>query len=188
MTDRTERLVSGPAQEFMSQEEFCAYFGIDTDDFRSLVKAGAVLPPIRFSRNRKVYTWKHALYVEIWFAYSPAAETHKERLGKSSRTVPPKTSSVYFVRSGDRVKIGTSHKPKQRIRDLQIANPDGLEVLHTMPGTFAEERQLHKQFAAHRLHGEWFHYSDEIRAYVEGLKAGGQGSEGHESNGEVTGG
>lgn len=63
---------------------------------------------------------------------------------------------VYFVRGGDRVKIGWSRKVALRVSQLQTASAEQLELLGEMPGTLDTERALHDTFAPLRVRGEWF--------------------------------
>lgn len=68
---------------------------------------------------------------------------------------------IYFVQAGQRgpVKIGFVEGfavLPNRIRMLQTGNPIKLALLTTMHGGLDRERELHEQFAASRLAGEWF--------------------------------
>ena len=78
---------------------------------------------------------------------------------------------VYFFQQGDFVKIGWSNKWRQRLLTLQRATPHEITPVAVYRGGLTMERSLHVKFAAHRARLEWFHYSDEIRAYVEANKA-----------------
>lgn len=76
---------------------------------------------------------------------------------------------IYFMRRADGVgpiKIGCSKWPQERLQALQIWSPEPLEIVATVPGTFADERRLHRQFDAHRLHGEWFEAAPPVLAAV----------------------
>jgi hypothetical protein len=68
--------------------------------------------------------------------------------------------SIYFVQGEDYgpVKIGfTSHvDPETRLSALQCGSPVKLILRAAVQGTVAEEAELHRRFAAQRLHGEWF--------------------------------
>lgn len=77
---------------------------------------------------------------------------------------PGRTSVVYFVRLGNRIKIGWSTNLAQRLSNLQ---PE--EVLAVIPGDTTLERELHRRFAKHRVVGEWFEDCPSIRAYIAGL-------------------
>lgn len=75
---------------------------------------------------------------------------------------------IYFIQAeqGGPVKIGytTGETIAARLSSLQTSCPFPLRVLRTMPGTTQDERALHARFADARLHGEWFHPTDELIA------------------------
>lgn len=70
---------------------------------------------------------------------------------------------VYFIScdSGGRqvpVKIGYSNNhPCGRLSAMQTGNPYRLELLGYLRGGQGLERQMHRDFSAHRIAGEWFH-------------------------------
>lgn len=69
---------------------------------------------------------------------------------------------VYFIQSCDGatwsgpVKIGVSYDPERRIAKLHSTGYKHLRVRAAVVGSFPLERELHRRFAALRLHGEWF--------------------------------
>lgn len=67
----------------------------------------------------------------------------------------------------DRVKIGYSRDPWERLRDLQQGCPDPLRILAVMPGGYKEEQGLHRLFGAYRLraNGEWFRTAPPVMAW-----------------------
>ncbi|MFE1877743.1 GIY-YIG nuclease family protein [Streptomyces sp. NPDC059496] len=71
-------------------------------------------------------------------------------------------SFVYVIGppGSNRVKIGTSVNPGQRLKELQTGNPDVLEIRWTTPGGRELETALHQAFAAYRTAGEWFDFGD----------------------------
>lgn len=71
---------------------------------------------------------------------------------------------VYYIRFGDRVKIGTTVNLPQRLTSIPYD-----EVMATEPGGPRVERQRHKQFARCRLTGEWFGLSPELRRHIGAL-------------------
>lgn len=73
---------------------------------------------------------------------------------------------LYFIRSGQYVKIGVSARPWARLAEFQTANPEPLEMLAIGPGDFGFEAELHKLFGEHRGAGEWFRDNERIRAVV----------------------
>lgn len=76
--------------------------------------------------------------------------------------------AVYFIAAEgtDIVKIGIAAKPTERLKELQTASPHKLSILATMPGGKPRERQLHRQFAATRMTGEWFRRTPELDALI----------------------
>lgn len=86
--------------------------------------------------------------------------------------LPPqrkRASLVYFIKDGEKVKIGHSIKPTVRMKALETHNK--LELLLTIPGGQPRERQLHAKFRAFRTKGEWFNLVPEITKYIAGLKS-----------------
>ena len=76
------------------------------------------------------------------------------------------------VRGFALAKIGYSTDPERRLAELGAGSGmgNGLELLVYFPGDGYLERELHAKFAADRLFGEWFQFSDEIREWL-GQKA-----------------
>lgn len=73
--------------------------------------------------------------------------------------------SIYVICAGPSTKIGVSVSPRQRLSDLQAANPhDVLRLGFTAQGDPTRirkpERLCHARFAAKRLRSEWFSISE----------------------------
>jgi hypothetical protein len=80
----------------------------------------------------------------------------------------PVVEVVYYIRYGDRVKIGTSTNPRKRLAALPHD-----ELLAFELGGRALEQRRHAQFAAHRFVGtEWFAVHDALLAHVGELREG----------------
>lgn len=79
---------------------------------------------------------------------------------------------VYFITDGEAVKIGISVSVSHRLADLQPSHPRPLRVIASFPGSRADERAAHRHFAHLRIHGEWFHLSQEITDFIAELEAG----------------
>lgn len=75
-------------------------------------------------------------------------------------------SIVYYIRFGDRVKIGTTRNLVARLEGIPHD-----EVLITEPGDREVERQRHGQFRHLWVMGEWFRYEAELAAHVRQLRA-----------------
>jgi hypothetical protein len=69
---------------------------------------------------------------------------------------------IYFADDGHFVKIGFATNVSARIQDLQIGSTRAIQLLGTKPGTMADERRLHRQFAHLRHRGEWFKKEAEL--------------------------
>lgn len=59
------------------------------------------------------------------------------------------------------VKIGRSIHLTKRLAEIQRMSPVPLEVLWSHPGGSDLETNLHRQFSALRVHGEWFAFSND---------------------------
>ncbi|WP_246087510.1 GIY-YIG nuclease family protein [Paramicrobacterium agarici] len=80
----------------------------------------------------------------------------------------PRVDVVYYIRYADRVKIGTSHKPRQRLRALWHN-----ELLAFERGGRDVERRRHVQFAHLREGGEWFRADTVLLEHAAALSAAG---------------
>ncbi len=65
---------------------------------------------------------------------------------------------VYVIQATgtNRIKLGYSIQPEQRLKELQTGSPYKLKMLAQWPGTRYMESQLHRALAAYRQDGEWF--------------------------------
>jgi hypothetical protein len=81
---------------------------------------------------------------------------------------PPRVDVVYYLRHGDRVKIGTTANPRQRFAAIWHD-----EVLAFERGDRRLERARHEQFAADRFAGsEWFRLTPVIVQHADTLAGG----------------
>lgn len=78
----------------------------------------------------------------------------------------PRVEVVYYIRYADRVKIGTTWRPRQRLATLWHE-----ELLAFEPGGRAVEQERHRRFAALRVGGEWFRADAELLAHAAALAA-----------------
>ncbi|HKT56297.1 MAG TPA: GIY-YIG nuclease family protein [Microbacterium sp.] len=80
---------------------------------------------------------------------------------------PPRVEVVYYLRYRDRIKIGTTRNPRQRLAAIWHD-----ELLGFERGGRAVEQARHRRFAHLREGGEWFTATPELLAHVDGLGSG----------------
>jgi len=83
---------------------------------------------------------------------------------------PEDARDVYFIQGvdGGPIKIGVAADPVGRLASIQLMSPMTLRILGLIRGAGQpEERRLHKRFAAHRSHGEWFRPAVEITDFIK---------------------
>ncbi|MFF2864528.1 GIY-YIG nuclease family protein [Streptomyces rubiginosohelvolus] len=74
------------------------------------------------------------------------------------------TPLVYFIRNGNRLKIGTTTELKRRIRTLALRAEN---VVLLLDGSKPLEKKLHQQFADLRIgNTEWFAYDEALIAFI----------------------
>lgn len=79
--------------------------------------------------------------------------------------IPVGEEVVYYMRVGNRVKIGTTTNLRMRLASI---NPE--ELLAKEPGGYQLERSRHAQFKSLRTVGEWFKYEGALVDHIEKLK------------------
>ncbi len=77
---------------------------------------------------------------------------------------------LYFIRSGQYVKIGVSANPLGRLRQVQTGNPIEAELLAVCPGGKDDEAAIHRAFQQHRVSGEWFRATPQLDALIEKVR------------------
>jgi hypothetical protein len=86
------------------------------------------------------------------------------------REMTEHSESVYYIRFGDRVKIGTTKNLSKRLKAIPHD-----EVMATEPGGLYVEQQRHKQFAHLQIstgsHREWFTLTPELLAHINAVSA-----------------
>lgn len=91
----------------------------------------------------------------------------QEWLYDSKRETPSKRGLVYFVRVGDKVKIGFTRDIDRRLSELQVSSPVKLRVELVLKASAIVERVLHRRYRAQRVSREWFNYEGPIARFVE---------------------
>lgn len=126
--------------------------------FRLPLEEAAQVRALAKSKNKTVAAWlREDLFPIAFPTIFPAQKVWK---------IDTKGFTYIIGDERNRVKIGWSYKPHQRLAALQRASADTLTVLLVLKGN--SERQLHLQFVSDRIHPnrEWFHLSDAIRIFI----------------------
>ena len=78
-----------------------------------------------------------------------------------------------FSMDSNKYKIGISTNPAKRIKSINAANPEHVELIHTIPTDNMEqlELMLHEHFKDKRLNGEWFGLDDNDVATIVNIKS-----------------
>lgn len=90
-----------------------------------------------------------------------------------TRSKDPSPGYVYMIYAAEvgLFKIGVTKDPQARLKALQNASPDKLELVWSVPAmdTLAVEKKLHRYFAQRHHHGEWFRLTLHEARWVQGI-------------------
>lgn len=93
-----------------------------------------------------------------------------ENAGRGRGPWSRRAGFVYFIQAEalGLIKIGSAVDPTDRLCTLRCGSPDQLTLLAIIrsPQAVGVERGLHHQFRASRSHGEWFHPSAGLLAFI----------------------
>lgn len=73
---------------------------------------------------------------------------------------PEHRGVVYFIKSGDAIKIGFSTDVYKRIADIKTGATSEVFLLEYARAGREVERELHSMLKSERIRGEWFKASD----------------------------
>jgi len=76
---------------------------------------------------------------------------------------------VYFLLSkmSSSVKVGFSTNVPRRVRALQTASAESLDLIGAMPGSMRTEKLIHASLCDFSIGGEWFAYCTPVQQFVE---------------------
>ena len=100
-------------------------------------------------------------------AMLPEAKASPDPTGEAGASNPIE-GWVYLLRSGSHFKIGRSDELEKRVKQISIALPERVEMVHAIktddpPGI---EVYWHRRFARQRANGEWFKLSPaDVKAF-----------------------
>jgi len=100
---------------------------------------------------------------------------HQKRMNDPRDPRRRPTSEVYFALAAavNVIKIGTSVRSADRIRNLSTTSPTALTLIGTIHGAYNVERWCHHRCIAERSHCEWFHWNERTEAFVRLVLAHG---------------
>lgn len=78
---------------------------------------------------------------------------------------------IYAIQSGDLVKIGHSKNPEGRLSKINSDTSAPCRLIGYIPGTRADEDELHRRFARLRAHSEWFRKSGIVEEFLATVPA-----------------
>lgn len=78
---------------------------------------------------------------------------------------------IYFIvcEETQRVKIGWAYAPSARFEHVRQIAPTKLRLVTAIRGTVEYEHEMHRRFADHCYHGEWFALAPEIQGIMHWL-------------------
>lgn len=84
----------------------------------------------------------------------------------SKHTLGRTAGLIYFVAMGDFVKIGFTTNLESRLQTLQTSSPEPLRLIKAVVGYKCDEADLHIQFSASRMSGEWFQMTPSLAELI----------------------
>ena len=83
-------------------------------------------------------------------------------------------TNIYFIKARDAIKIGIAQDVKKRMNEIQVSNPDKLQLFHlfTVPIKTSREIEstIHYIFRSSQLNGEWFMSSLSLIKFIDAIK------------------
>lgn len=98
-------------------------------------------------------------------------ETRRKFVSNPEKHFPPGTQIVYFLKSGDSVKIGRTKNLERRVDALKTGAAFGLTLILATQGDNDLERGLHHRLREYRRNGEWFRLEGDLFLTLRGWGA-----------------
>lgn len=87
----------------------------------------------------------------------------------------PRVPRIYFIKPVGQdgpIKIGFSNFDKARLGAMMSWSPVPLEIIASVPGSLALEKQVHDCFADCHSHREWFRAEPQLLDFIQKVKSG----------------
>lgn len=115
--------------------------------------------------KREDGTWlslEEALMAAASINAEAGVATVRRRVVVEPKATTPRRGFIYFLLMGEHIKIGFTARPMHRVSDMDTAFSAEIGLYVVVPGTMAEERQLHAMFERERIRNEWFAASQRL--------------------------
>jgi len=76
---------------------------------------------------------------------------------------------IYFIKSGDYLKVGYSSDVAKRMKQYATHNPD-FELLYIINGDEQLEKEIHTELKDYHHRLEWFHMDDYVKYMIDYLR------------------
>jgi len=156
------------------------FVGIESGEFADVEASELDFTLSMTATHHGVYSSPKELWevVKYWFGHGkqmPKRITRKRNvIVLPGEEVNPDDCFVYLVREiqSGRLKIGTTQDLAKRLDQLQTGNPDDLEVVAWVKGSYSVEAMLHEKFSYTKVRGEWHaNNRDILRWFYDNHKA-----------------
>ncbi|MGI9570457.1 MAG: Lin1244/Lin1753 domain-containing protein [Desulfobulbia bacterium] len=94
----------------------------------------------------------------------------QEEKGKTGEGVAK--GYVYFIESGEQIKIGYSANPWSRVKDIRSDDHRNPALLAQFKGTIQDEKIVHRLFATENVEGEWFKSTPILKLVAANVRKG----------------
>jgi T5orf172 domain len=109
---------------------------------------------------------KHALHV--WAQVNTDIEGGEVKPPRPPKPKTPVAGWIYYLKVGDRIKIGYAGDVPQRMRQY----PPNAVLFAVHRGTIDDERRIHASLSLHRADGrEWYHPTPELHVQLDTILA-----------------
>lgn len=111
-------------------------------------------------------------YIDNLIAKKKAEEEKKyQKYLDACKEEKPCNTYLYLIKDTDlnRLKIGKTVRPVARLKQLQCANSNKLELLYAIPNIGYMEDDVHRKFKDLKTNGEWFINDGAIIKYFKEL-------------------